>query len=622
MNQRRQNGAALLLLLAVLTLGGLWYLISGLHARSADLMAANRAKNARVLNQAKQALLGYVAHQAAVSGENNPGAFLCPEPAGNAGTASEGVTAGNCTLPAIGRLPWKTMGMEKLVDASGEPLWYVVANGWAKPNSSTNTIINSNCTDAVSAMTCYTGQLALQTINADGSVSTRANAAIALIIAPGQPMNVPAVPGCTARNQADAAAGRAAPVPGINPLNYVECYNTGAATFTALAPSNASNDQVVSIAAAEALPLIEAAVADRFQREFAPLMRAAYSGGAWSAPAALAFAVPFGNPTTNPANKLQGAAGTTGGLLPGAYAYAGAGAATCSPTPCVLAAPTACTVSASDPRCDPAFVSWRATANGGCTAANCSAVTRTGGASVDSSSSCSVSGTPSTLTCTLNTYVSLVQLLGGTNWVTFDLDAVAANAGMTWKYLNAPPMAPAIAGIDTSYANSPIGYNVSAAALNSDGSARIRINARANITGGSVLGALGSVTCNVLGIPLCYAVNVSVPMALLTDQPMLDPGNTTYNWFYRNRWPEVAYYSVAATIAPGGGGTCTTGTNCLQVNYSPEAGKHRGVLIIGGAKISAQARPATTASDLLDGANAGGASPFEMRSATLAIERR
>jgi hypothetical protein len=224
----------------------------------------------------------------------------------------------------------------------------------------------------------------------------------------------------------------------------------------------------------------------------------------------------------------------------------------------------------------------------------------------------------------------LLQILAGTNWVTFDLDVVAANAGMTWKYLNAPPMAPAITGIDTSYANSPVGYSIASATLNSDGSARIRVNARVTMTGGSILGVLGALTCNILGINLCYAVTVSVPMALLTDQPMLDPSNATYSWFYRNRWPEVAYYSVATTLAPGGSGTCTTGT-CLQLNGSADAGKHRAILVLGGQKLTTldglgnpytQLRPATAAKDLLDDINANGSSTFEVRSATLGPNRK
>jgi len=624
----RQRGVALLVLLLVLSLGGIWYLVTGMQQRSTNFTAASRTYNARVLSQAKAAVMGYVAHQAAVSGENNPGAFLCPEAAGNIGTANEGVAASNCALPAVGRLPWKTIGIDKLVDVRGEPLWYVVANGWAKPNSTTNTIINSNCTDGASAMLCYTGQL---------SVDGQANAAVALIIAPGAAMNVAASPGCTARNQA-----RNAPAPTINPLDYLECYSTATSSFVTTGPSTSFNDQTVKITASEMLPLIEGAVAGRFQKEFAPFMRAAYSGGAWSAPSAFPFAVPFSNPTANPGNKAEGLAATLGGLLPAAYAYVGAGSATCSPTPCTLPAPTPCNPSGSDPRCDPGFVSWRTTANAGCTAASCTVITQTGGASLHSSSSCNVSGTPSLLTCTLNSYVvpscsvftftcfnQLLAQLTATNWMTVNLDAIAANAGMTWKYLNAPPMAPAINGIDTTYKNSPIGYNVPSAALNSDGSAMVRVDARVT-TGANPLGSLSGVTCSFFGLQFCYQNSVSVPMALLTDQPILDPSNASYNWFYRNRWPEVTYYSVAAALAPGGGGTCSTGTTCLQLNYSPDAGKHRAILIMGGQKLSTrdaggspytQVRPATVAKDLLDDINADGASPFEVHSASLAPNR-
>ena len=613
MRRRQQRGVVLIMLLAVIAMSAAWFTVRQLDALPSDYTAAKRARNAAALARAKAALIGYVATRAASAGETDPGRFPCPEGLGSIGGVNEGNAAGNCSLPYIGRFPWETIGTDKLLDAAGEPLWYVVAPGWAyTPSSGSGTlVINSNCASD-NAMTCNSGLLTV-----DGVKDT-----VALVIAPGQAMNELASAGCTARNQARSPST-------LNPLDYLECYSTATSTFVTQGPNTSFNDQVVKITASEVLPYIEAAVADRFQKQFAPLMKAAYSGTPWSAASGFPFAVTVSDPTANPANKLQGASGTTGGLLPGSYTYVGAGSATCSPTPCILPAPTACTVSASDPRCDPTFVSWRKTANAGCTS-NCTTITQTGGASLDSSSSCTVSGTPSVLTCTLNTYATLLQILAGTNWVTFDLDVVAANAGMTWKYLNAPPMAPAITGIDTSYANSPVGYSIASATLNSDGSARIRVNARVTMTGGSILGVLGALTCNILGINLCYAVTVSVPMALLTDQPMLDPSNATYSWFYRNRWPEVAYYSVATTLAPGGSGTCTTGT-CLQLNGSADAGKHRAILVLGGQKLTTldglgnpytQLRPATAAKDLLDDINANGSSTFEVRSATLGPNRK
>jgi hypothetical protein len=239
------------------------------------------------------------------------------------------------------------------------------------------------------------------------------------------------------------------------------------------------------------------------------------------------------------------------------------------------------------------------------------------------------------MTCTINWSLSFFQVLGGINSITVNVDAVAANVGMTWKKLNVPSAStasPAISGIDTSYAFSPVGYNITAGALNADGSATARVNARITTGAGgtSILGALGALTCNVLGVPLCYSTTVNIPVSLFADQDFLDPNNATYNWFFRNRWNEVTYYAVAATMAPGGTRSCTTGATCLQVNYSPDSGKHGGVLIFGGQKLITrdafgatytQMRPPTVAKDLLDETNADGATPFEAHSPTLVTNR-
>ena len=92
--RRLQHGAALLVLLAVLVLGASWFLVSRLDALSAGIFtASNRNHNALVLSQAKQALIGYVAMNAAQSGENNPGRFPCPEGAPLVGTSAEGISA-------------------------------------------------------------------------------------------------------------------------------------------------------------------------------------------------------------------------------------------------------------------------------------------------------------------------------------------------------------------------------------------------------------------------------------------------------------------------------------------------------------------------------------------------
>ena len=677
---KRQRGAALLALLAVLVLGASWYAVSRLAAVRGDSTAADRKFNAAVLNQAKQALIGYVAHQAAVSGENNPGAFPCPEApmSFNSSAGTDGRTqTPNCTLPAVGRFPWRTIGSEKFTDASGEPLWYVVASGWSKPGplSTDTTTINSNCTDAASAMTCWTGQL-----NVDG----QANAAVALIIAPGPAFNPTAATGCAAWNQVRPASG--AP----DWRNYLECENAtnpADATFVTSGPSGSFNDQVVKITASEVLPLIEAAIADRFQHEIAPQIRSAYSSGSWpfttlgaaktanattltvastagmsaneyigivladgtigsttissvnsgtsltlaanslgAAPngaavlrPVLPFAAPFGNPTTS---NFHGASTSTQGLLPVNYAFAASpgSASACSPTPCT---PTPCTVG-PDVRCDPAFVSWRSTP----------VITGTGGATLHSYS-CSVSGTPTTLTCTLNGWTTYLGFLFGTTWMTFSIDATANNAGMALRQINSTvPMT----GVDTANMNSPYGYSVVSGTLNSDGSATIHINSRVPAGSGSILGVLSGVTCTILGLPMCYQYTISMPMALLSDHPVVDPSNTTYTWFYRNKWHEVSYYAVAPGIAPSGARSCTTSSTCLQATYhldnnrQPDDGKQRGLIVIAGRKLGTQVRPPAAVGDLLEGLNcrpvATPACPgttsgtvFALRSTTLTVNQ-
>jgi len=216
--------------------------------------------------------------------------------------------------------------------------------------------------------------------------------------------------------------------------------------------------------------------------------------------------------------------------------------------------------------------------------------------------------------------------------MTINLDAVASNVGMTLRQVSSPAAssaAPQVTGVDPSAVNNPFGYNITAATLNSDGSATVRINAQFAPGSGSLLAMLSGLTCGLLGL-FCFKYTLSVPLAILADHALIDPTNSQSSWFYRNRWQEVSYYAVAPGIAPSGARSCTTSTTCLQVNYSPDAGKHRGILVIGGQKLATldgsgspytQVRPATAAKDLLDDVNANGASTYELRSPTLVINR-
>jgi len=313
-SRRAQRGMALLGLLAVAVMVFAYVLTSRLNAAS-RFVGIDREHNAKVLSQAKRVLIGWVAMNAAIASEVDPGRLPCPEAFGDFGNPSnEGRTAPSCTLPKIGRLPWRTLGIDKLVDAAGEPLWYAVSPGWAYTSS--NLVINSDTP----------GRLV---------VDARPDAAVAIVVAPGAPTVIPASPSCTARTQT-----RDAPPPADGYCNYLDYVDvTSVGSFKTNGLSSSFNDQVVVITVADLMPALEAAIANRMQREFAPALKTAvstmytstrYSGIPAGVPL-YPYPVPFANPTTSGYVSASGASNPQG-LLPFNQINS-----TCSaPQPCYL----------------------------------------------------------------------------------------------------------------------------------------------------------------------------------------------------------------------------------------------------------------------------------------------
>ena len=302
-SRRAQRGIALLGLLAVAVMVFAYVLTSRLNAAS-KFVGIDRDTNAQVLSQAKRALIGWMAINAAT--DNNPGRLPCPEAVNAIGTDSEGIAAPlvtpstpNCAT--VGRLPWRTLGLEKLVDAASEPLWYAVSPGWALQNSSTLLSINLDTRGAMIV-----------------DAQPAPNEVVALIIAPGPAMNVQAAGGCTARAQA-----RAVPAPAMDPLDYLECFNAVTPQFSTTGPATSFNDQVVRVTVADLMPALEAVIADRTQREIAPALKSAAfvldssSPRRWVSsstnPPIYPYAVPFADPTTS---NYRGGTGTYQGLAP------------------------------------------------------------------------------------------------------------------------------------------------------------------------------------------------------------------------------------------------------------------------------------------------------------------
>jgi hypothetical protein len=544
-DRNAQRGLALTLLLVVVVVAFTYVLMSRLPLATRQT-AVQRETNAKVLNQAKQALIGYMVLRAAQAGEDDPGSLPCPEAAGNAGNpALEGIAAGNCAVPAMGRLPWRTLGLDKLVDAAAEPLWYAVSPGWHKPNSTTNTVINS---DSV-------GQLTV-----DGA----ANNSVAVIIAPGRAMNVQAAPGCTARNQA-----RAAPAPTIDPADYIECFNAATPAFSTVGPATSFNDQVLAVTTADLIPPLEAAIQQRMQREIAPALRTVYASAAWGQTAAnpvYPFAARFNNPDPGSGNAYGGEDGRYQGLLP----------FNCSAPGC-----------AADSRFSATFVNW--SAGGGSPA-----ISVTGPGLVASSGSCNLTGNQ--VQCT-GTYAAI-----GT--VTFTVTARATNVAMALRQLD-PSGVTLLTGslLSLGTCSSPGTVTGVSGAFQSDGSAVLTIKAQAP-------GLLGGPLLLPLTVSYCMNAQLGMLKDHpLLDSTSTGAGSTGWfvrNEWYRLVWYAAAPMNTVDNLSGGVPVGCVNnplpGTqNCLRFNGTRNI---RALLLLAGRSMSNPAgRPNSNLRDYLDGVN-------------------
>jgi hypothetical protein len=553
-NAKRERGAALLALLAVIMLGASWFLVSRLNAESGMAQAAYKARNAAVLNRAKQALIGYVAAQAVKSGENRPGALPCPEAAADFNNAAnEGTVSYPCTLPKVGRFPWKSLGLEKLVDAFGEPLWYVVSPGWA----GASTVINSNSV----------GQLTVDGV---------ANDSVALIIAPGPAFNVAAASGCAAQNQVRATSGTP------DWRNYLECenatYPTPDATFVTTGPSASFNDQVIRITVADIMPAIEAAIANRIEREILPALKTVYTPATWGFPGTnpiLPFAAQFASPGTGAGtSNYRGTTGTYSGLLP-------------------FNQTQGCAESASDPRCT--------TATTGGTAflvfSKSGSDTQIGGSgTIHTQSSCAWQST---------VYVCTGQYDMPTISVRFQL--TVTNIAMGLRAFD--PTKVTWTAVDDVGNGIPV-QNItctSSVALQTDGSAILTVNTT----------ALPDIVGSGWGTYANYTINID--RAAFGDHALLSTTDSTTGWFARNEWFRLLYYTVAASnTAPRlpSERSCTAAGDCPTVTSSTGTSNASALLVLAGRAINGRTRPSSTLTDYFEFGNANGS--FERLAITAA----
>lgn len=536
----------------MLVMGSAWLAVSMLGDGPRQVIAS-RAQDSAVLREAKNALIAHVASEAMQFTENSPGRLPCPEDpsfATDGNADNDGVAATTCALPAVGRLPWKTLGLPKLLDSAGEPLWYVVSAGWALPTAATAISINSNTV----------GQLTL-----DGVVPgtpTPSNTVAALIIAPGPPIAVSpntnqAAAGCTARNQKRSVRS-GDPAPDLR--DYLECENASSpanATFVTAVVDNANNpafnDQLVSVSPAEIFDKAEAAIAARIERDVVPHLKAVYSTSQWGQPAEwglapmpiFPYAAPFADPGTS---AFQGNGSATQGLLP-------VSRANCNP--------------ATDPRCDPAFVRWSTV---GITVAQVS------GTATISSYSCSTSSA-SMISCSI-TYGRSCFFCSATMRVS--IQATALNIGNSMRNF------PVTTG--TSGWSSPTGP--SALTIDSAGSVAPSFSGALPTIAGCFI------TCSTTRM-------VTIPITVFGDHYFLSPVATdAWWWFFNSNWHQLTYYAVAPNHTPAGATHACSDVatvTCITVNGpSSSTSKPRAILMLAGRTLTGAARPNGTLSDFID----------------------
>lgn len=211
-------------------------------------------ETAAAFAEVKRALIGWsVSRDPSIHGANaRPGEFPCPD------MNNDGFEDGSCAAGALGRVPWKTLGIPEPKDAAGETLWYTVAGPFRIWNMNNTTIDN----DTKGNVTVYQ----------DSTAVTITTQAVAVIFAPG------ALMGAQNRNSAAAAL---CPTTGTTiaynlcAANYLETAAgvnnaTTNGPFISAPASDTFNDKAMVITTADLVPVVE----QRVGREMLALLSA------------------------------------------------------------------------------------------------------------------------------------------------------------------------------------------------------------------------------------------------------------------------------------------------------------------------------------------------------------
>ena len=235
----RRGFALPILLFALFGAAIVWALYAVRLVGSFDQRAKIQTETA--LRVARDALIQYAAQA------STPGSLPCPDTSSpNNGIAGD--NNNSCVAGAIGRFPWKTLGIDPPQDGSGECLWYALAGG-ARAFLSVETRGSGGTQPALNPS--WSGSVVLHD-DASGSNT----AVMAVLIAPGAPQ----------KGQIRTPGGRCNNGTAANFLEALDGYDNASGTSAVSATERVGfNDTVLAVTAQN----VYAAVAPRVLLELA-----------------------------------------------------------------------------------------------------------------------------------------------------------------------------------------------------------------------------------------------------------------------------------------------------------------------------------------------------------------
>lgn len=269
---RRQRGYVYLLMVVLLIVGSLYAILNRLDA--VQLLSAQGGTTTAALTKARDALLGYAVTYRESHPDKGFGYLPCPDMNG------DGEAEPYCGDPvSLGLLPYKTLGLPDLRDASGACLWYALGAQFS--NNPKTDPMNWDAQGGIAVADASGTHILLQNGDARGG-------AAAVIFAPGAPLQTQAGRGnnCGAVPSATGA-----------PALYLE---TTSSPFRQGPGVDANgntviNDQLLWLSSADIFARVRA------RNDFATYLNAGIKG----IQSALSFALP--TPETNPDFPSEGA---------------------------------------------------------------------------------------------------------------------------------------------------------------------------------------------------------------------------------------------------------------------------------------------------------------------------